>query len=99
MQKYRMAAYMLPFSKKILDCFVLMEGEKEFLRDLGLKIKKLREDAGLSQQELADQAEVAKSTIQRLEKGRFNASILLLRKLAKVVDFKDIELKIEKNII
>ncbi len=65
-----------------------MEGDKEFLRELGLNIKELREAKGLSQQELADQAEVAKSTIQRLEKGKYNPSILILIKINVCLDLK-----------
>lgn len=71
-----------------------MEGDKEFLRDLGLKIKELREAKGLSQQELADQAEVAKSTIQRLEKGKLNITFHLLRRIVLVIN---IELEIKFN--
>lgn len=69
-----------------------MEGDKEFLQDLGLRIKELREVKGLSQQELADQAEVAKSTIQRLEKGNFNPSILLLKKISSIINLEPIKL-------
>lgn len=65
-----------------------MESDIEFLRELGLKIKELREVKGLSQQELADQAEVAKSTIQRLEKGKYNPSILILMRINKCLDMK-----------
>lgn len=66
-----------------------MQSDNEFLRELGLKIKELREAKQLSQQELADLAEVAKSTIQRLEKGKFNVSIL---KLKRILDTFDIEI-------
>ena len=45
---------------------------------IGNNIRKQRDKLGISQQELADNADVAKSTIQRIEKGEMNPSILTL---------------------
>jgi len=46
------------------------------------KIRKLREDRDLSQAELAQHVEVSTGHISRLENGRYQPSVELLRKLA-----------------
>jgi len=46
------------------------------------KIRKLREDRDLSQAELAQRVEVSTGHISRLENGRYQPSVELLRKLA-----------------
>lgn len=83
-----MAAYMLPFKNFFIDFFAPMQSDKEFLRDLGKKIKELREEKNLSQQDLADMVDVAKSTIQRLEYGKYNPSLLILRRLLESLEFE-----------
>lgn len=49
-------------------------------------IKYLRELNKLTQQELADKLFVSRQTINSLEKGRYNPSISLAFKLAKIFD-------------
>ena len=51
---------------------------KKYLQFIGNNIRKKRNELAISQQELADNADVAKSTIQRIEKGEMNPSILTL---------------------
>lgn len=51
---------------------------KKHLQLIGNNIRKKRNELCMSQQELADNADVAKSTIQRIEKGEMNPSILTL---------------------
>lgn len=51
---------------------------KKYLHLIGNNIRKKRDELGISQQILADNADVAKSTIQRIEKGEMNPSILTL---------------------
>lgn len=46
----------------------------------------MRNNAGFSQQELADNSNVAKSTIQRIEKGELNPSIILLRNISEAMN-------------
>lgn len=79
---------MLLIQNFFIDFFAAMQSDKEFLRDLGKKIKELREEKNLSQQELADMVDVAKSTIQRLEYGKYNPSLLILRRIIECLDFK-----------
>jgi len=48
------------------------------------RLEELRSRNGWTQQELADQAEVSRQTIISLENGRYNPSILLAFKLARI---------------
>ena len=46
-------------------------------------LERLRNERGLTQQELADQLEVSRQTIISLEQGRYNPSILLAFRTAR----------------
>ncbi len=46
----------------------------------------LRTKAGLTQQDLADRVDVSRQTIISLENGRYNPSILLAFRLARLFD-------------
>ena len=58
----------------------------------GRHVRQLREARGLSQQALADEADIAKPTIQRLEKGQAAATLDVLLSLAKALHlpFRDL---------
>jgi transcriptional regulator with XRE-family HTH domain len=62
-----------------------MDKNKEYLQQIGNNLRKIRNNAGFSQQELADNSNVAKSTIQRIEKGELNPSILLLKNISEAM--------------
>ena len=47
------------------------------------RLEELRDQKGLTQQELADLLEVSRQTIISLEQGRYNPSILLAFKTAR----------------
>lgn len=49
------------------------------------RLAELRAQRGWTQQELADQVEVSRQTIISLENGRYNPSILLAFRLAKLL--------------
>ena len=51
-------------------------------------LEELRNQRGLTQQELADQVEVSRQTIISLENGRYNPSILLAFRLAHLFQMK-----------
>lgn len=59
---------------------------------IGIRIKKIRESKGLSQEELAFKSEVSQSTISSIESSKTMPSALNLYKITKVldVDLKDI---------
>ena len=55
---------------------------------LGLKIKELRKLKGLSQEKLANLAEIDRTYLPTIEKGERNVSIEVIEKLAKALDVK-----------
>lgn len=63
-----------------------MDKNKEYLQFIGNNLRKRRTKAGISQQELADNSNVAKSTIQRIEKGEMNPSIILLKNITEAMN-------------
>jgi transcriptional regulator with XRE-family HTH domain len=64
----------------------------EFIRDyrqrIGKRIREYREMRGFNQDELADLMEVNRSTISKIENGRFAISIDYLVKFAWYLDFE-----------
>jgi putative transcriptional regulator len=52
------------------------------------RIKELREEKGITQQGLADIVDVTRQTILFLEKGKYNPSLRLEKKIARVFDKK-----------
>lgn len=52
------------------------------------RLEEMRNQMGWTQQELADQAEVSRQTIISLENGRYNPSILLAFRLARIFNVK-----------
>lgn len=62
-----------------------MDESKEFLKLIGNNVRKLRNDRGMSQQDLADYCNIAKSTIQRIENGSMNPTILMLQSISKIL--------------
>jgi putative transcriptional regulator len=50
------------------------------------RIKELREERGITQQQLADIVDVTRQTILFLEKGKYNPSLRLAWKIAQVFE-------------
>ncbi|MFP5493974.1 helix-turn-helix transcriptional regulator [Parvimonas sp. G1641] len=48
------------------------------------KLEQIRKDRGITQEELANILEVSRQTVNSLENGRYNPSIVLAFKIAKV---------------
>ncbi len=59
-----------------------MTGEK-YLKRLGEKIAALRKKKRMSQNELARRLDTGNNAIRRIERGKVNSSINMLRKIAK----------------
>jgi transcriptional regulator with XRE-family HTH domain len=55
-------------------------------------LRRLRHDKGLSQDDLAYEAEISRSYLSQLEKGAFYASLKIIGKLAAVLDVEPAEL-------
>ncbi len=59
---------------------------KETLKSLGEAIRDIRNERKISQEKLALEAEVNRTFMGRLERGRANVSVLTLSKICKVLD-------------
>lgn len=65
------------------------------IKSFATHLRILRENAGMSQQELADTAEISKLTVQRIENAKYSATLdtlfslseALKMPLKKLVDF------------
>ena len=60
--------------------------EKEFLKLLGENIVRYREIIGLKQIDLAVKLNMEDSSLRRIEKGRTNPTVLMLRRIADSLD-------------
>ncbi len=68
------------------------------LRDiLAANLRRLRNEKGLAQDDLAYEAEVSRSYLSQLEKGAFYASLKILEKLAKALRVEAYELIVPSN--
>jgi transcriptional regulator with XRE-family HTH domain len=56
------------------------------IKAFGIHLRKLREEKELSQQQLADIADVAKITIQRIELAKFVVTLDVMVSLAKALE-------------
>lgn len=58
--------------------------DKQFVKALGRRLAHLRQEAGLSQQTVADRLGVAQQTLAHYEVGRLRLPVALLPKLAEL---------------
>lgn len=69
-----------------------LENKEKFIRDhrfkIGDALKNIREKKGYSQDELAEIMNVNRSTISKIENGKFNLSIDYLCKFSLFLDFE-----------
>ena len=61
-------------------------------------IREIREKRGLSQEQLADKMNISRSTISKIESGKFNCSIDYLSKFAYFLDFEIILQDSQRNL-
>jgi transcriptional regulator with XRE-family HTH domain len=62
------------------------ERAARWCRDFGYRVRVLREDAGLSQADLAARAEVHVTYLSAVERGKRNISLVNIRALAEALD-------------
>ena len=60
--------------------------KETFLKKLGKNVARLREEAGLSQTELALSCDKDRQSLNRLEKGRINPSAFYLSEIAQTLN-------------
>ena len=58
------------------------------LRTVGARLRKARRAKGISQEQLALDANLDRSFVSGLERGEFNVSLLVLAKLARVLSVR-----------
>ena len=68
--------------------FALSEADSNERIRIGKKIEELREQAGLSQRDLAARCGIAQSTVYRIEAGKFAVRLDLLESIANVLGKK-----------
>lgn len=66
--------------------------EKELLLKIGARIRDLRTEKGITQQEFAAKLDLEKSNMSRLESGRINPRAATLYKVAQALDISLSEL-------
>ncbi|SDD41519.1 helix-turn-helix domain-containing protein [Niabella drilacis] len=66
--------------------------EQQLLKKLGLKIKQLRTEKGLSQNAFGLEVNLEKSNVSRLEAGNVNPKFITLVKVAKALNLPVSEL-------
>jgi len=59
-----------------------------FTQKLAEKVKRAREDSGLSQEELAHQAGLYRTYVGHIEKGRYSPSSYVIYKIAQALKIK-----------
>ncbi|WP_437586511.1 helix-turn-helix domain-containing protein [Sorangium sp. So ce1000] len=57
----------------------------EVLRSIGANVRRIREKRGMTQQELADAAEIALRFLQKVEHAQTNVGVAVLVRLADVL--------------
>lgn len=66
--------------------------DNQYLIKLGERIKQLRKDKLMRQIDLAEKIGIEDSALRRIESGRVNSTINMLRKIAKGLEVDVIEL-------
>ena len=57
--------------------------DKKLLKDIGERIKKLRNEKGISQEELGFRSELGKNQVGKIERGENNPTICTLYAIAR----------------
>ena len=71
---------------KHTNLYVPIEIDKIFLKDFGKKLKSIRKEKGISQAQLAFEANVEISQISRIERGLINTTIANAKHISKILE-------------
>ena len=66
--------------------------DKQFIKKVGKRIKFLREEKGLSQEELAYDANVSRSTISMIETAQNDITLSKVKRIATALEIEPFEL-------
>ena len=75
-----------------INCIFTVVDENDYIKQIGLSIKKIRKANKLTQLDLAALLNIEDSALRRIENGRTNPTIKTLIRIAKVLDIKVTEL-------
>ncbi len=64
---------------------------------VGLNIRKIRKDAGLSQEQLAHKADMDMRYLGGIERGEYNPTVAMLGKIAEALDVHPADFFYEAN--
>ena len=70
-----------------LDYFVKLEGDADFMTDVGIKIRSCRELAGYSQAEFAERLRTSEKEVVEWERGEALPDVFYLNKMSEFFDF------------
>lgn len=76
------------FCAKLKQMASYTSEERAFLQQIGSKIKDIRSERGLSQEQLSFDADLDRTYIGSVERGERNISIINLNKIAKALNFQ-----------
>lgn len=62
--------------------------EKQYLKQLGERVRKLRKASGMTMEQLADKADLTRMHVYRIEKAKSEPSLIVLRRIAKILRVK-----------
>ena len=65
-----------------------MLAKSRFTEIVGMNISKHRQQAGISQEELADKADLDRTYISGIERGKRNVSVFTLKKITDSLELK-----------
>ncbi|WP_438989421.1 helix-turn-helix domain-containing protein [Polaribacter sp.] len=63
-----------------------MNSKKEILINFGLKVREIRKEKGLSQEELAHKADLHRTYIGMIERAEKNVTLLNIEKIANALE-------------
>ena len=66
--------------------------DEDFLKRIGENIVRIRQSGGMKQIDLATKLEMEDSSLRRIEKGRVNSTILMLKKISDALGVELIQL-------
>lgn len=66
--------------------------QTDFVRAFGLRVRELREDRGLSQEDLADAAALHRTHVSLVERGRRSVRLDTIEQLARALGVQPAEL-------
>lgn len=91
--------------KKAREMLNYSEEEKKRIREgadriiLDMRLRQMRKEMGLTQEELAHKARIPRTTVTKIESGRHNVTIATLQKIASAVGKEFVYDFIEKESI